>query len=241
MKAKKLILAAVCTATLFSMTACGDTASTEGTSETVTTDSTELPETDETNENAQIPNPWTDCEDMKEAEEHAGFALDAPETIDKYASRTIQVLDKEIIQVIYQENADAEESIVIRKGTGTEDISGDYTEYAESNQVTVGDVQVTEKGENGKVSLATWTSGDYSYSVSVPGMSHEEVSSIIEQVKQEQIKNFDRVDLVELKIYAPGECNPAEIDVYHHVPLRFCSPGAFLFHCHNNGKFVVGI
>lgn len=51
----------------------------------------------------------------------------------------------------------------LRKGTGSADISGDYTDYAKTETVTVGDITVTEKGDGENVFSAVWTKGDYSY------------------------------------------------------------------------------
>lgn len=39
------------------------------------------------------------------------------------------------------------------------------------------------KGDNGTVSLATWTDGEFSYAVSTPEMSEEFVTAIIQQMK----------------------------------------------------------
>ena len=133
-------------------------------------------------ENTKIPNPWTDCGTLEEAEEKSGFSMEVPETIGEYSKTLIQNMDQEIIQVFYEKNG-TDDSILIRKGTGSDDISGDYNKYTEIKETQIGDVQVTEKGNDGTVSLATWTTEDYSYSISVPGMSEDEIAVIIEQVK----------------------------------------------------------
>ena len=108
--------------------------------------------------------------------------MEVPETIGEYSKTLIQNMDQEIIQVFYEKNG-TDDSILIRKGTGSDDISGDYNKYTEIKETQIGDVQVTEKGNDGTVSLATWTTEDYSYSISVPGMSEDEIAVIIEQVK----------------------------------------------------------
>ena len=62
---------------------------------------------------------------------------------------------------------DSGEQMVIRKASGAgenADISGDYNVYNETSTVTVGEYTVTLKGNDQKVNLATWTSGDYAYS-----------------------------------------------------------------------------
>ena len=140
---KKLISLILCTLTLFSLAACGSK-------------STEK-------DNTQIPNPFVDCNTLADAAKLAGFDFIVPDTIDGYTERTIQAVDKSMIQVIYSSGEDKQ--LMLRKGAGSEDISGDYNTYAETNTVSVGTLKVTMKGENSLVSVATWTDGDHAYAV----------------------------------------------------------------------------
>jgi len=183
MKAKRIIAIMACMVMVLSLTACGGNDS--GKNEVKSNVSSET--TASVEENVQCPNPWTECSDIKEAEENAGFSFEIPEAIEGYKIAWIQNLGQEMIEVIYEKADDAEESeeddtIHLRKGVGTEDISGDYNDYAESNQVTIGSYNVTMQGNNGSVSLATWTDGGFSYAVSVPEMSAESVTTIIQQM-----------------------------------------------------------
>lgn len=185
MKAKRVITIVACVIMIFSMAACGNNnsekteAKTSASSETVTN----------SGKNAQIPDPWTKCSDMEEAEKNAGFSFDVPDTVEGYKIGQIQNMDQEMIEVIYEKTDDANNSddlddvIYIRKGSGTDDISGDYNSYSESKQVTIDFYNVTMKGANGTVSLATWTDGEFSYAVSTPEMSEEFVTAIIQQMK----------------------------------------------------------
>lgn len=59
------------------------------------------------------------------------------------------------------------ESLRYRKSRGTEDNSGDYTVYAREETLELQGLTVTLKGEESAFSLAVWTDGDFSYSVSV--------------------------------------------------------------------------
>ena len=140
MKAKKFFTTLFCTLFLFSslLTACGsdssigaDPSSTQSTSDN----------------SAQIPNPWEDCSSLEEAQQLAGFSIQVPDSIDGYPNRSIQVMDTSMIQVLYEN--DNEQQILIRKGIGSDDISGDYNSYSESSQITVSDSSVTLKGNNG--------------------------------------------------------------------------------------------
>lgn len=178
MKTQKLILSLVCAATIFSFTACTSPNKTNTITNTSTAStSTEIPASDN---NVQIPNPWVDCSSLEDAAKLAGFSLQVPEQIDNYPDILIQSIEKEIIQVIYQNDTS---SIMIRKGVGMDDISGDYNEYNESSTETINEHQVTEKGNDGKVYLAIWSDSDYAYSISTPGMTSDEVAAIIAQIK----------------------------------------------------------
>lgn len=65
--------------------------------------------------------------------------------------------------------ASGDEEACFRKAPGAEDISGDYNTYESTEKVTVGGIEVTLKGDGEKVNLATWTLGDYTYSVMARG------------------------------------------------------------------------
>lgn len=184
MKAKKLMLILLCTTVVGAFTACGAKSSgTDGAgqneSNVVSEVETNAGETDD--ENMQIANPWVDCyASMEDAVKIAGFSFEVPKQIEGYPNQVIQAIENDIIQVIYNDGAN---SIYIRKGVGTGDISGDYNEYEQSDEVSIGEYQVTEKGNDGKVSVAIWNDGNYSFCVGTPGMSAEEIAAIIEQVK----------------------------------------------------------
>lgn len=52
-----------------------------------------------------------------------------------------------------------------RQSAGTEDNSGDYTDYDDVVEVTAGGLPVTLKGGGGVYVLAVWTDGTFSYSL----------------------------------------------------------------------------
>lgn len=140
---------------------------------------------------AQAANPFTECASMEEAVKNAGFSFNVPASVDGYAQRIVRTMTDEdsrsMIEVIYcDDDADSENEVRIRKAAGNDDISGDYTTYAESNSLTVGDVQVSVKGENGNIKLATWVNGNYTYSVgfySNAGISSEKLAEFITSVQ----------------------------------------------------------
>lgn len=166
---KKILMIALGAALVLSLTACGgkqaEPASADG--------------------SVEIPNPYQDFDTLEEASAAAGFDLTVPDAIDGYSEKIIRALvtdDCKMIEVIYEK--DEEQEIRIRKAVGSEDISGDYNEYEQSDKVTAGEKEVTMKGNDGAVYLATWTDSDYTFSVSVSaGMSGEALSELISAIQ----------------------------------------------------------
>lgn len=62
-----------------------------------------------------------------------------------------------------------------RQSAGTKDNSGDYGSYGDTVQIDAGGLTVTLKGEKGNYTLAIWTDGVFSYSLSLSqGISETE-------------------------------------------------------------------
>lgn len=129
-------------------------------------------------ENVQIANPFVDYESLVGVAQAVGFELTAPETVEGYPGKLIQVMSNSMIQIIFLDGDD--NRLFIRKEAGDADISGDYNNYDEVNTVTVDEYTVTLKGNDSTVSTAIWTNGGYSYAVSadVP-MSVEAMTALI--------------------------------------------------------------
>ena len=133
---------------------------------------TEEPEEteDEGGSFVQIPNPFVDCESLEEAAKLAGFEITLAAEPDGYPERLIQAVQNDMIQVFFTDGDLAEEetaSVLFRKAVGSEDISGDYNEYASVTEQDVNGRTVTLKGDGKLTYLAIWTDGEFSYSVSV--------------------------------------------------------------------------
>lgn len=177
---KRIVLTGLLGASVL-LTACGGQPAT-----------TPAASTDSAATTTQIPNPFTSYETIAEAAVAAGFSMDAPESIGSYGYRTYQVLGAgeldAMIQVTYTATADAaEDYCVLRKAAGTDDISGDNSDYEETSTLTLGagNTEVTVKGAAGTINLATWTKDGYSYSLGAYGsaqLSEEEFTSIFEQI-----------------------------------------------------------
>lgn len=134
--------------------------------------------------NVEIANPFTEYDTLADAAAAAGFEISVPDSIDGYSGRVIRVLaaeDDRMIEVIYQDGENKE--VRVRKAPGAEDISGDYNQYDRSEAAVVGDYNVTLQGNGDTICLATWTAGEYTYSVSFSdGVSTDSAAQLIAAV-----------------------------------------------------------
>lgn len=138
----------------------------------------ELGNTDEeiTGDNTQIPNPWQEYKTVSEAAKATGISFSAPEKIEKYTVSYVRALDG-IVEVRYSNGSN---EIRVRKGKGTDDISGDYNVYKNVSKKKIGGNTVTLKGNGDGVSSATWTDGTYSCSIfSENELTNKLVESIV--------------------------------------------------------------
>ena len=71
-----------------------------------------------------------------------------------------------------------------RKAAGTEDCSGDYNAYTDVTGLEANGTTVTLKGGAGQYTLAIWTDGSYSYSLSLSdGMSLGDWQTLINSIQ----------------------------------------------------------
>ena len=128
-----------------------------------------------------MPNPLTDFDTLAEAEKQTGFYITLPDAIGSSDNKIYRAMNDEMIEVIYMNGED--ETGRIRKARGSEDISGDYNEYAESETVSAGGIDVLIKGDAGLVKLAVWTNDGYAYSVSSEaGLTADEMTALVSAV-----------------------------------------------------------
>lgn len=129
-----------------------------------------------TGDNTQIPNPWQEYKTVSEAAKAAGISFSAPEKLEGYKVSHVQVMDG-IVELRY---SNGNNEIRVRKGKGTDDISGDYNVYKNVSEKKIGGNAVTLKGNGDGVSSATWTNGTYSYSIfSENELTNKLVESIV--------------------------------------------------------------
>ncbi len=172
------------------LTACGGKQA-ESPAESQTTASAEITQAAastavSTEESVQAANPWIDVRDLKEALKETGVELKAPEEIGDFHLSHIQAIqDGGIVQVFYGSLADQTETqALLRKAKSMEDISGDNTVYPEDRRVSDSEGEVRLRGQDGRVYLATWQRGDYSYSLSLAqGMEEAKVMEVITRIQ----------------------------------------------------------
>lgn len=132
-------------------------------------------------ENVQIPNPWTDFDTLEAAEAQAGFALAAPEHIGAYAPGGFRVFDTGMLEVVYADSA--QHTLCLRKAMSAEDISGDYTTYAQRQTLDVDGVAVTADGSDGWICRAVWQADGYAYAITAAeGISEEALTEAVAAV-----------------------------------------------------------
>ncbi|MBR3358628.1 MAG: hypothetical protein IKG46_12495 [Solobacterium sp.] len=127
--------------------------------------------------NTQIPNPFRGAETIEDAETGAGFSFIIPDMIDGYALERISYIPDTLIQVVYAHSED--DTVMIRKGTGTDDISGDYNVYTDIQEQTVSGNTLTIKGNDGAYSCVTWNDGTYTYSITADQPMSAEILTAI--------------------------------------------------------------
>lgn len=72
-----------------------------------------------------------------------------------------------------------------RKAAGTVDCSGDYNVYTDVTEFEAGSITVTLKGDAGQYTLAIWTDGSYSYSLSLSdGLSLSDWQTIMNSIQR---------------------------------------------------------
>ena len=170
---KILLMSLLCLAII----ACGKK---EETKQETTTETTNVTQ----EQDYGVPNPYEIVDTLDEASKIAGFTLSVPETYGDYKKQVIQAIEDDMIEVIYFNDTDSE-GLRIRKAKGTDDISGDYNEYKDVEIVKVGDFEITEKGSEGSISVATWNDGTYSYAIDVAeaSLTKDTIANLISNIK----------------------------------------------------------
>ena len=135
-----------------------------------------------TEENVQLPNPFIPCATLQAAADIAGFSLDTPDAYGTYDRTVIQAIEGEMIEVIY-EDASENEGLRIRKGVGTDPISGDYNRYDSEETQTIAGISVSVRKNGDLIFVAEWTDSGYAHSItSEDGLTADELETLVSEV-----------------------------------------------------------
>jgi hypothetical protein len=131
----------------------------------------------------QIPNPLVNYNTVNEARKAAGFDFAVPAIVpDGYKMGDIIVISNDVAEIFYK---NGDNQILYRTAKENADISGDYTVYDKVKAFTVGNSDITIKGNAGdNVNLATWTRDGVSFSLSFDqGVDQKVLSTMIRSIK----------------------------------------------------------
>jgi len=135
-------------------------------------------------QNQQMANPFISCTTLKEAEKTAGFELLVPDSCQGSTGQKIEAVKNQLIQVIYQDGS-GKTILMIRKATGSEDVSGDYNTYDQETVVKEDKVSIRLRGNTDTVSVADWTKDGYAYAIEAQDhpLAQKEMLTLVKQVK----------------------------------------------------------
>ncbi len=128
---------------------------------------------------ANLPNTFTEYETAAEAAAAAGFSFTAPASLFNSDAVLYRVsAQDQLLEIVY--TLQGTEVARIRMALGTEDISGDYNEYASVTTLEVNNLTITCKGNGDSISNALWTDGTYAYALTASeAMAKEDVQALV--------------------------------------------------------------
>ena len=126
-----------------------------------------------------MPSPLVEYTSVRDAWAVAGLPVYTPTLLPVgYMQKEIIVIDKSLAEIFYRDDAGKE--ILFRMAKGDADISGNSTIYEVNQVVQVGRQYIRVKGTEKLVSLALWSRGGYTFSLSFEEpVSVEAVQAIV--------------------------------------------------------------
>lgn len=130
---------------------------------------------------------WVDLDTKEQNMYGCGFDLDLPTSLtDAYPNATYRVYTKQINEVTLYDS-DNKKSFTIDKAIycGKDLFESDDTNYNTVNKITVGDIEVVERGAMDAYTAISWVKGEYSYGLTCyqGGLSEEEVIELINGIE----------------------------------------------------------
>ena len=139
---------------------------------------------DMVDDGAQIANPMKEYGSAEELSDAVGFTVREIGELPFTVKETLYFTYDDTLAEIRYTGDDQE--VYFRKSQGEdEDNRGVYNTYSQTTTITVGDTEITCKGESDAYELAIWKKDGYSYSISLQtGISLEELQAMIETVEK---------------------------------------------------------
>ena len=129
-----------------------------------------------------MPSPLVEYTSVRDAWAVAGLPVYTPTLLPVgYVQKEIIVIDKSLAEIFYRNDAGKE--ILFRMAKGDADISGDNNIYEVNQVMQVGRQYIRVKGTEKLVSLALWSRGGYTFSISFEEpVSIEAVQAIVSTI-----------------------------------------------------------
>lgn len=167
---KKLISTVLCAIMTFASVGCGG--------------NNVLQNDEVIDQQVQIPNPIVEYSSVEEVKNAVDFDFNViTEIPEGYEIDKISAIGNEIVQISY---TNGENEICYRVAKGIDDISGDYNKYPSSTNITIGETQVTMRGTEDNINVATWNNGEFTFAICIDaggeGIETSVVTDMIESV-----------------------------------------------------------
>lgn len=122
------------------------------------------------------------CQSADELARQIGFPVSDLTVLPFAPTETVYRSDFGEIAEIGYTGADGQ-TAVYRKSAGTDDNSGIYDTFADTEQLAAGSLRATVKGDGTQFTLAVWTDGSYAYSLALSrGVGLDEWRTILGSV-----------------------------------------------------------
>ena len=116
-----------------------------------------------------MANPWVEYSSLESALAHVSFDVKVPDQKDA----NYLVMDDALFEMQYDD-------ISLRKEIGLDDISGDYNEYKDIQDIYISGIHVTCKSNEDLIHCAIWYRNEYAYSMtSEKGVNLDSLKSIV--------------------------------------------------------------
>ncbi len=131
-----------------------------------------------------LANPWQDCDALSDAQAVGGFSFDidaaALPSEASSAQVSYRVVAGELIEADYRD-VNGNSLLCLRKGIGSDDVSGDYNTYDLTQVMRLADNDVTLRGSDDAWQVATWTANGYAYAIGMSSpLTTAEMEALVE-------------------------------------------------------------